>query len=100
MAPADPSPARSHRRSALRDPAHRPQLRSFRQYARLSTIFAADEHVAVKLAWVIYQKIITAYADPNRHRGKHAMSRHIASPRRPSRTREIAQLGRTLWRRH
>jgi hypothetical protein len=50
---------------------------------------------------VIYQKIITAYADPNRHRGKHAMSRLIASIRRgvPAGLEEIAQLGRTLWRR-
>ena len=50
-----------HRRAHTGDPLYGirriartcPQLRSFRQYARLSTIFAAEEHVAVKLAWVI-----------------------------------------------
>jgi Transposase len=50
---------------------------------------------------VIYQKIIAAYADPNRRRGKKAMTRLIASIRRGVRAglEEIAQLGRTLWRR-
>jgi transposase len=50
---------------------------------------------------VIYQKIIAAYADQNRHRGKQAMTRLIGSIRRgvPAGLEEIAQLGRTLWRR-
>ena len=60
-----------------------------------------DEHLAVKIAWLIYQKIIAAYADPNRRRGKKAMTRLIDSIRRgvPAGLEEIAQLGRTLWRR-
>lgn len=33
-----------------------------------------DEHLAVNVAWLIYQKIITAYANANRRRGKQAMS--------------------------
>jgi transposase len=50
---------------------------------------------------VIYQKIITAYADSNRRRDKTTMTRLIASIRRgvPTGLEEIAQLGRTLWRR-
>ena len=50
---------------------------------------------------MIYQKIIAAYADPNRRRGKQAMSRLINSIRRgvPAGLEEIAQFGRTLWRR-
>jgi len=74
---------------------------------------------AVKVAWLIYQKIIAAYADPNRRRGKQAMTRlskldsSAWDPRRleafalidsirrgvPAGLEEIAQLGRTLWRR-
>jgi transposase len=54
-----------------------------------------------KIAWLIYQKIIAAYADPNRRRGKKAMTRLIESIRRgvPTGLEEIAQLGRTLSRR-
>jgi transposase len=67
----------------------------------LTTVLDLDEHIAVKVAYVIYQKIIAAYADPNRRTGKHAMTRLIGSIRRgvPAGLEEIAQLGRTLWRR-
>jgi transposase len=76
------------------------QLLSAGQYHRLA--LDADEHLAVKVvAYGIYQKIIAAYADPNRRRGKDAMTTLIASIRRglPAGLEEIAQLGRTLWRR-
>src|SRR4029077_11859262 len=75
------------------------QLLSTRQYSRLTSVFDAEEHLAVKVAYVIYQKIITAYADPNRRSGKQAMTRLIDSIRRgvPAGLEEIAQLGRTLW---
>jgi transposase len=77
------------------------QLLSARQYDRLTSVLDAEEHLAVKVAYVIYQKIIAAYADSNRRRGKHAMTRLIDSIRRavPAGLEEIAQLGRTLWRR-
>jgi transposase len=77
------------------------QLLSTRQYARLTDVLDGEEHLAVKVAWLIYQKIIAAYADPNRRRGKQAMTRLIDSIRRgvPAGLEEIAQLGRTLWRR-
>src|SRR5271165_1795993 len=58
------------------------QLLSTRQYTRLTEVLDGDEHLAVKVAWLIYQKIIAAYADPNRRRGKNAMTRLIASIRR------------------
>jgi transposase len=79
----------------------RTRLLSARQHDRLHTVLDADEHTAVKVAHVIYQKIIAAYADPNRRTGKHAMTRLIDSIRRgvPAGLEEIAQLGRTLWRR-
>ena len=61
----------------------------------------ADEHLAVNVAYVIYQKMIAAYADSNRRRGKKAMTTLINSIRRgvAAGLEEIAQLGRTLWRR-
>ena len=42
------------------------QLLSTRQYARLTEALDGEEHLVVKVAWLIYQKIIAAYADPNR----------------------------------
>ena len=50
---------------------------------------------------MIYQQIVAAYADPNRRRGKRTMTSLIDSTRRgvPAGLEEIAQLGRTLWRR-
>jgi len=77
------------------------QLLSTRQYARLTEVLDGDEHLAVKVAYVIYQKIIAAYADANRRRGKKALTRLIESIRRgvPTGLEEIAQLGRTLSRR-
>ena len=55
----------------------------------------------MKVAWSIYQKIIAAYADPNRRREKQAMTKLIESIRSgvPAGLDELAQLGRTLWRR-
>jgi transposase len=77
------------------------ELLSTRQHDRLASVLDAHDHLAVKVAWLIYQKIIAAYADPHRHRGKKAMTRLIESIRRgvPAGLEEIAQLGRTLWRR-
>ena len=98
-----------HRRGHTGDPLYRIrriartrlQLLSTRQYARLTEVLDGGEHLAVKIAWLIYQKIIAAYADPNRRRGKKAMTRLIESIRRgvPTGLEEIAQLGRTLSRR-
>ncbi len=77
------------------------QLLSARQYARLTGVLEDDQHLAVKVAYLIYQKIIAAYADPNRRRGKRTLAVVIDSIRRgvPAGLEEIAQLGRTLWRR-
>jgi transposase len=77
------------------------QLLSVRQYHRLTSVLDADEHIAVKLAYVIYQKIIAAYADPDRRRDKRVLAAVIDSIRRgvPAGLEEITQLGRTLWRR-
>jgi transposase len=76
------------------------QLLSVRQHDRLTSVLDADDHIAVKVAYAIYQKIIAAYADPNRRRGKRLLAALIESIRRgvPAGLEEIAQLGRTLWR--
>ena len=58
------------------------QLLSVRQYPRLTSVLDADEQIAVKLAYVIYQKIIAAYADPDRRRGKRVLAAVIDSIRR------------------
>ena len=60
-----------------------------------------DEHLAVMIDLAELSKIIAAYADPHRRRGKKAMTRLIESIRRgvPAGLEEIAQLGRTLSRR-
>ena len=98
-----------HRRGHTGDPLYgirriaraRTHLLSVRQHHRLTSVLDAEEHIAVKVAYVIYQKIIAAYADPNRRRGKQAMAALMGSIRRgvPAGLDEIAQLGRTLWRR-
>jgi transposase len=64
-------------------------------------VLDADEYIAVQVAYVIYQKIIAAYADANRRRGKRAMTALIDSIGRgvPAGLEEIAQLGHTPWRR-
>jgi transposase len=77
-----------------------PLLRS-RQNARLDAVFADDNHLAVLLTWSVYQRIIAAYSQPDRRRGKTMMTAIIDSLRGavPAALEELAQLGRTLWRR-
>ena len=54
------------------------------------------------MTWSVYQRIIAAYSQPDRRRGKTMMTAIIDSLRRgvPTVLEELAQLGRTLWRRH
>jgi transposase len=67
----------------------------------LTSVFADETHIAVVVTWSIYQRIIAAYAHPDRRRGKAMLARIIDSLRRgvPAGLDELAQLGRTLWRR-
>ena len=76
-------------------------LLSSRQQSRLSSVFSEDNHLAVLVTWGIYQRIIAAYSQPDRRRGKTMMSAIIDSLRRgvPAALEKLAQLGRTLWRR-
>lgn len=76
-------------------------LLSTRQQSRLTAVFADEAHLAVAVAWSIYQRIIAAYCQPDRRRGKTMMATIIDSLRAriPAALEELAQLGRTLWRR-
>jgi hypothetical protein len=64
-------------------------------------VFDDDAHISVVVTWSIYQRIIAAYAHPDRRRGKTMMIAIIDSLRRgvPTGLEELAQLGWTLWRR-
>jgi transposase len=77
-----------------------PLLRS-RQKARLEAVFADDDHLAVLVTWSVYQRLIATYSQPDRHRAKTMMTTLIDSLRHrlPDGLEELAQLGRTLWRR-
>ena len=76
-------------------------LLSTHQQSRLTSVFADDHHVAVVVTWSVYQRIIAAYSQPDRRRGKSMMTALINSLRRgvPAGLEELSQLGRTLWRR-
>lgn len=76
-------------------------LLSARRKAKLEAVFADANHLAVEVCWGFYQRLIAAYAHPDRRRGKAMMAEIIDSLRTgvPEALEELAQLGRTLWRR-
>lgn len=80
----------------------RPALLSDTQAARLDTALSADDaHTAVEVTAWIYQELIAAYENPDRRTGKIAMFKtlkHIHTGL-PAGLDELAQLGRSLWRR-
>ena len=65
---------------------------------RLADLFAADEHVEVEASWGIYQRMIAAYCEPDRRRGRALMTRLIDSVSHgvPTALVELITLGRTL----
>ena len=75
---------------------------SARQQTRLTTAFADEAHLAVLVTWSVHQRLIGAYSQPDRRRAKTMMTTLIDSLRRgvPRGLEELAQLGRTLHRRH
>ncbi len=72
-----------------------------KQKNRLDALFADDAHAEVEASWGIYQKMVTAYRDPDRAAGRTTMAALIASLRTgvPKALTEIVKLGRTLNRR-
>jgi len=76
-------------------------LLSDKQRQRITALFAADEHIALEATWGIYQRMITAYREPDRKRGRELMSKLIESVSSgvPAGLTELRRLGRTLKRR-
>jgi transposase len=76
-------------------------LLTSRQNERLTDLFAGDEHVEVEATWAIYQRMITAYRQPDKKNGRELMARLIdaLSHDVPAELTEIITLGRTLHKR-
>ena len=72
-----------------------------RQKTRLEHLFADDDHAAVEVTWAAYQRMITAYRDPDPARGRDLMNKLIASLSSgvPTVLVELRSLGRTLKQR-
>jgi len=91
-------PLYKHRRSLMT----RTNFLTDRQKQRLDLLWATDDdYVALQVTWAFYQDVIAAYSHPDKSRGKKLMSRVIDALRQglPAGLEELAQLGRTLWRR-
>ena len=76
-------------------------LLTSKQAQRLADLFAADEHVEIEASWGIYQRMIAAYREPDRSRGRALMTRLIDSVSHgvPTTLVELITLGRTLNKR-
>jgi transposase len=72
-----------------------------RQQQRLTALFEVDEHVQVEATWSIYQRMIGAYREPDRAKGRQLMSNLIDALGRgiPAALTELITLGRTLTKR-
>ncbi|HEY0542925.1 MAG TPA: ISL3 family transposase [Actinoallomurus sp.] len=72
-----------------------------KQRDRLAALFAGDEHVEVEATWGVYQRMIAAYREPDRSRGRELMAKIIASVSYgvPDTLTEVITLGRTLKKR-
>jgi transposase len=72
-----------------------------KQTDRLHTLFAIDEHVEVEATWGIYQRMIAAYREPDRKKGRGLMEQLIGSVSHgvPAALSEVITLGRTLKKR-
>lgn len=72
-----------------------------KQADRLEGVLAAEEHTQVDVTWWIYQRIVAAYRDPDRTRGRDRLRAVITSLSTgvPATLTELTTLGRTLKRR-
>jgi len=72
-----------------------------KQRQRLTALFGVEGHVQVEATWGTYQRMIGAYRDPDRSRGKQLMSALIESVSHgvPAVLTELKTLGRTLTKR-
>jgi transposase len=71
------------------------------QIDRLTALFATEEHVEVEATWGIYQRMIAAYREEDRRRGRELMVQLIDSISTgvPKALTEVITLGRTLKKR-
>jgi transposase len=71
------------------------------QTRRLADLFATDQHVQVQATWGIYQRMVAAYRDTDRTRGRARMRAVIDSLASavPAALTELRKLGTTLTRR-
>jgi transposase len=72
-----------------------------KQTQRLEALFAIEEHVEVEATWGIYQRMISAYREPDRNKGRELMTAVIdaVSAGVPAALTELITLGRTLKKR-
>ena len=72
-----------------------------KQQQRLEQLFATEEHVEVEATWGVYQRMIAAYREPDRTRGRAIMTTLVASLSHdvPTPLTELITLGRTLKQR-
>jgi transposase len=72
-----------------------------KQADRLRKLFATDVHVEVEATWGIYQRMVAAYREPDRTRGRELMQKLIdtVSDGVPAALTEVITLGRTLAKR-
>jgi transposase len=72
-----------------------------KQKDRLAALFADEAHVEVEATWGIYQKMIAAYREPDKKKGRQAMVKLIESVGHavPKALSEVITLGRTLNKR-
>jgi len=72
-----------------------------KQTDRLTALFATEEHVQVEATWGIYQRMIAAYREPDRAKGREFMTKLIESVSKgvPAALSEVITLGRTLRKR-
>ena len=72
-----------------------------RQRTRITALFADEDHVAVEVAWGVYQAVIAAYRHPDRATGQTMMTDLIKTLGHgvPAALPEVTTLGQTLKKR-
>ncbi len=72
-----------------------------KQKDRLAALFEDDQHVQLEATWGIYQRMIAAYREPDRPRGRELMQQLIKAVSHgvPAALPEVITLGRTLKKR-
>ena len=79
----------------------RRRLLTQKQHGQVRNLWGGhDQHVGLEVTYLVYQDIIDAYAHPKKSVGKKLMKKVIDTIRKglPTGLEELAQLGRTLWR--